>query len=233
MVDWTTTRGLDVRRPGRVAYADGLRLQDDLVATRQRDEGRDALVLLEHPKVLTLGRNAHAENVLLNAAQLRARGFEVYEVGRGGDVTYHGPGQLVGYPILRLTEGEKDAHAYLRRLEDVLIAALGDFGIEGFRHPPHTGVWVEQEGRPLKIAAIGVRLSKWVTSHGFALNVNVELSDFDVIVPCGIREYGVTSMQQVLGRDVTLDEVGDRVVERFQEIFDRHVAADTPRKAVR
>lgn len=225
-------RALDVRRPGRVAYADGLRLQDELVAMRQQDEGHDTLVLLEHPKVLTLGRNSHAENVLLDDAQLRARGFEVHEVGRGGDVTYHGPGQLVGYPILRLADGEKDAHAYLRRLEDVLIATLADFDVEAFRHPPHTGVWVEHDGGKRKIAAIGVRLSKWVTSHGFALNVNAELADFDVIVPCGIRDYGVTSMQQALGRDVDMDAVGDRVIGHFERIFDRRVPVDSSAKAV-
>lgn len=228
----TRQAGLDVRRPGRVAYADGLRLQDDLVAMRQRDEGRDTLVLLEHPKVLTLGRNAHAENVLLNEQQLRERGFEVHEVGRGGDVTYHGPGQLIGYPILKLHDDEKDAHAYLRRLEDVLIATLADFEIEAFRHPPHTGVWIEHAGAKLKVAAIGVRLSKWVTSHGFALNVNAELSDFDVIVPCGIREYGVASMDKVLGTEVDMDAVADRVVVHFEEIFDRQVAGESNGKAV-
>ena len=188
-----------VRRPGRVAYAEGLRLQEELVAQRQRGEGDDTLVLLEHPKVLTLGRNAHADNVLLDEATLRARGYETFEVGRGGDVTYHGPGQLVGYPILALAEDEKDAHEYLRRIEEVLIGTLAEFGIEGFRHPPHTGVWVQAGGGPRKIAAIGVRLSKWVTSHGFALNVDCDLADFDVIVPCGIHDHGVTSMAQVLG----------------------------------
>ena len=221
----------DVRRPGRVAYADALRLQDELVAMRQQDEGHDTLVLLEHPKVLTLGRNAHAENVLLSEEQLRARGFEVFEVGRGGDVTYHGPGQLVGYPILRLAEGERDAHAYLRKVEQLLIEVLGDFGLPAFRHPPHTGVWVEHEGAKRKIAAIGVRFSKWVSSHGFALNVDCDLSDFGVIVPCGISEYGVTSMRQVLGREVGLDEVADRVVARFGDVFGRD-GTSAPRRHV-
>jgi len=225
---------LDVRRPGRVDYAEGFRLHDELVVARQQGEGRDALVLLEHARVLTLGRNSHAENVLLDEAQLRARGFEVFEVGRGGDVTYHGPGQLVGYPILRLDGDERDAHGHLRRIEQVLIDTLADFGIEGFRHPPHTGVWVRDEGVERKIAAIGVRLSKWVSSHGFALNVNVDLDDFDVIVPCGIRDLGVTSMQRVLGRDVGLDSVADRVVEHFPRVFGRVLVdgAPTPGKAV-
>lgn len=225
---------LDVRRPGRVAYADGLRLQDELVVARQQGEGRDTLVLLEHPRVLTLGRNSHVENVLLDQAQLRARGFEVFEVGRGGDVTYHGPGQLVGYPILRLDGDERDAHGHLRRIEQVLIDTLADFGVDAFRHPPHTGVWVHDGGAERKIAAIGVRLSKWVSSHGFALNVDVDLDDFDVIVPCGIRDLGVTSMQRVLGRDVGLDSVADRVVEHFPRVFGRVLGdgAPTPGKAV-
>jgi lipoyl(octanoyl) transferase len=214
---------LMVRRPGRVAYADGLRLQADLVAQRQRGEGDDTLLLLEHPRVLTLGRNTRAENVLLDEAALRERGFETFEVGRGGDVTYHGPGQLVGYPILALGEDEKDAHAYLRRLEDVLIATLADFGVDGFRHPPHTGVWVDRPGGPRKVAAIGVRLSRWVTSHGFALNVDCDLADFDVIVPCGIRDYGVTSMAEVLGGAVELDQVASRIPEHFARIFGRVV----------
>ena len=211
----------EVQRPGRVAYADALRLQEELVAQRQRGEGADTLVLLEHPRVLTFGRNSQPENVLLDEAALAARGFETFEAGRGGDVTYHGPGQLVGYPVLVLLDHERDAHDYLRRLEQVLIDALADFHIESFRHPPHTGVWVDVDGARLKIAAIGVRLSRWVTSHGFALNVDCDLADFDVIVPCGIREYGVTSMAKVLGREVGLNEVADRVTFHFSEIFQR------------
>lgn len=225
----STRPTLAVRRPGRVAYADGLRLQENLVAQRQRGEGDDTLVLLEHPKVLTLGRNSHAENVLLDAAALRERGFETHEVGRGGDVTYHGPGQLVGYPILALGEVEKDAHEYLRRIEEVLIAVLSDFGIESDRHPPHTGVWVDRPGGPRKIAAIGVRLSKWVTSHGFALNVCCDLDDFGVIVPCGIRDHGVTSMAEVLGRPVDLEEVSARVPDHFSRVFGRELAMEEAR----
>jgi lipoyl(octanoyl) transferase len=214
---------LQVRRPGRVAYAEALRLQEDLVARRQRGEGVDQLVLLEHPKVLTLGRNAHASNILADEATLRARGYETFEVGRGGDVTYHGPGQLVGYPVLALGEHEKDAHEYLRRLEEVLILTLADFGIAAFRHPPHTGVWVEAAGGPRKIAAIGVRLSRWVTSHGFALNVDCDLADFDVIVPCGISDHAVTSMAEVLGRQVDLEEVASRVPGHFEQVFGRTI----------
>jgi lipoyl(octanoyl) transferase len=210
-----------IRRPGRVAYAAGLHLQEELVARRQRDEGEDTLVLLEHPRVITLGRNANAGNILLDEAALRERGYETFEVGRGGDVTYHGPGQLVGYPVLKLAPTEQDAHAYLRRLEQVLIDTLTDFDIQSRRHAPHTGVWVDHDGRALKLAAIGVRLSRWVTSHGFALNVNCDLADFDVIVPCGISEYGVTSMTEVLGRGVDPDAVAVRVGVHFGRVFDR------------
>lgn len=211
----TTRPACALWRPGRVGYAEGLRLQEDLVTRRQRGECEDTLVLLEHPPVLTLGRNAREENVLLDAAELAAKGFELHEVGRGGDVTYHGPGQLVGYPILELHGDRKDAHRYLRDLEDVLIRALADFGIDSDRKAPHTGVWVGDE----KIAAIGVRLSRWVTSHGFALNVDCDLSHFDTIVPCGIRDYGVASMQSVRGEAPGLDAVADRVALRFAEVF--------------
>lgn len=215
---------LDVRLPGRVAYADGLLLQEELVARRQRGEGRDTLVLLEHPRVLTLGRNAHAENLLLDEDALRARGFETFEVGRGGDVTYHGPGQLVGYPVLALAPDERDAHEYLRRLEQVLIEALEDFGISARRHAPHTGAWVDVGGESRKIAAIGVRLSRWVTSHGFALNVDCALEDFDVIVPCGIREHGVTSMSEVLERSISVSEVQPAIADHFARVFDREIS---------
>lgn len=215
---------LDVRLPGRVAYADGLRLQERLVAERQRGVGRDTLVLLEHPRVLTLGRNTHAENLLLDEDALRERGFETFEVGRGGDVTYHGPGQLVGYPVLALASDERDAHEYLRRLEQVLIDALAEFGIEARRHAPHTGAWVDVGGESRKIAAIGVRLSRWVTSHGFALNVDCALEDFDVIVPCGIREHGVTSMSEVLDRSISVSEVQPAITVHFARVFDRELS---------
>ena len=212
-----------IRRPGQVAYAAGLRLQEELVAQRQHEVGGDTLFLLQHPKVLTLGRNTHTGNILLDEATLRARGYEVFEAGRGGDVTFHGPGQLVGYPILKLAPAEQDAHAYLRRLEQVLIDTLADFDIKSRRHAPHTGVWVDQDGARLKIAAIGVRLSRWVTSHGFALNVDCDLGDFDVIVPCGISDYGVTSMAEFLGGGVDIESVTDRVCVHFGRLFDREM----------
>ena len=220
-----------IRRPGRVAYAEGLRLQEELVVCHQRGDGEDTLLLLEHPRVLTLGRNAQAGNILVDEATLLERGYETFEVGRGGDVTRHGPGQLVGYPVLKLALTEQDAHAYLRRLEQVLIDTLADFDIESRRHAPHTGVWVDRDGDPLKIAAIGVRLSRWVTSHGFALNVDCDLGDFDVIVPCGISDHGVTSMAEVLGRSVGPDVVADRIGVHFGRVFERDMEPE-PAKAL-
>jgi len=210
-----------------VEYAAGLALQQEWVERRQSGQERDRLLLLEHPHVLTLGRNSHRENILLPLEELRRRGATIHEVGRGGDVTYHGPGQLVGYPILALDEGERDAHRYLRRLEEVLIDTLEDFSIEALRRPPHTGVWVGSR----KIAAIGVRLSKWVSSHGFALNIDCDLDWFETIVPCGIRDHGVTSMKEVLGRAPQAAVVRRRLVEHFGRVMNRRIVEEKPRPA--
>lgn len=208
---------------GRVDYAPALRMQEDLVAQRQRGEGEDTLLLLEHPHVVTLGRNAHEENLLVDRDALTRRGATVHEVGRGGDVTYHGPGQLVGYPILRLRDDERDAHDFLRRLEEVLILSLSDFGIEAGRRPPHTGVWVEDQ----KVAALGVRFSRWVTSHGLALNVDPDLDWFETIIPCGISHLGVTSMRELLGRPPSLASVRECLVGHFGAVFEREMNEQT------
>src|SRR5215510_2187964 len=173
---------LQVRRLGRVAYAEGLELQARLVAQRQAGEVPDTLLLLEHDPVFTLGRNARRENVLFPEAELRSRGYEVFETGRGGDVTYHGPGQVVGYPILDLSPDRRDVHRYVRDLEEVMIRTCADYGLAASRVPGLTGAWLDRE----KVGAIGVRLARWVTSHGFALNVCNDLSPFALIVPCGI-----------------------------------------------
>jgi lipoyl(octanoyl) transferase len=213
-------RTLKVRRLGRVAYADGLALQSELVAARRAGEVGDTLLLLEHPHVITLGSSGDTRNILLDEAERRLMGIELFETGRGGDVTYHGPGQLVGYPILDLKPDRQDLHRYVRDLEAVLIGMLAGYGIEAGRAPGLTGVWVAGE----KVAAIGVRVSSgWITSHGFALNVNTDLRFFDAIVPCGIRERGVTSMQRLLGRELELGEVGDRVAEALGSVFGRVV----------
>jgi lipoyl(octanoyl) transferase len=210
-------RPLEVRRLGRVPYAEGLDLQARLVADRQAGNISDTLLLLEHDPVFTLGRNARAEHVLFPEAELRARGFEVFETGRGGDVTYHGPGQVVGYPILDLAPDRCDVHRYVRDLEEVLIRTCADYGVSAGRVPGMTGAWVGEA----KIGAIGVRIARWVTSHGFAFNVAGDTSPFGLIVPCGIRGRGVTSLERLLGRAVAVDAVTDRLATHLAAVFGR------------
>ena len=207
-------------RLGLVEYAEAWELQRRLVAARIADEIPDVLILLEHPHVYTLGRSGHAENVLIDEAALKAAGAQLHWVDRGGDVTYHGPGQLVGYPIVHLGRLGKDTHAHLRRIEETLVRALGDFGLAARPDPVYTGVWVQDE----KVAAIGVRVARWVTSHGFALNVDPDLSYFANIIPCGIRQYGVTSLARLLDRPVTRAEAEAAVIRHFQDVFDVELA---------
>ena len=209
-------RTLEVTRLGRVEYARALALQADLVRRRAAGEIPDRLLLLEHPHVLTLGSSARRDHILATGAQLRERGIELFEAGRGGDVTYHGPGQLVGYPILRLGPERRDLHRYLRDLEEVLIRTLAAFDVRAGRADGLTGVWTA--GR--KIAAIGIRVSSgWVTSHGFALNVQPDLSYFRTIVPCGIHDREVTSLAECTGGPVSMETVQDAVVAAFAEVF--------------
>lgn len=210
-----------VKRLGTIGYEHALELQRELVEQRKRGEIPDQLLLLEHPDVITLGVKTRSDrsHVLATDASLAAQGISVFETGRGGDVTYHGPGQLVGYPILDLKPDRCDVHRYVRDLEEVLIAAVGDFGITAGRIPGLTGIWTGPEDARAKLAAIGVRISRWVTSHGFALNVSTDLSRFGLIVPCGITDKGVTSMERLLGRRVAMDEVADAVAARFAATF--------------
>jgi lipoyl(octanoyl) transferase len=214
-------RPLEVRRIGRIRYADGLDLQARLVSERQAGHIPDTLLLLEHDPVFTLGRNARRDNVLFSEEALRKRGFDVFESGRGGDVTYHGPGQVVGYPILDLSPDRRDVHRYVRDLEEVMIRACTDYGIEAARVEGLTGTWVGDD----KIGAIGVRISRWVTSHGFAFNVGTDLSAFDLIVPCGLQDRGVTSLERLVGRSVALDEVMDRLTTQFADVFGCEIAS--------
>jgi len=208
--------GFQVRWLDRVSYAAGLALQEELVVRRRDGEVPDTLLLLEHPHVITLGTASSADHVLVGAEERAALGVELFEAGRGGDVTYHGPGQLVGYPILDLKPDRKDLHRYLRDLEEVLIRCLATLGVRGRREEGLTGVWTELG----KIAALGVRVSSgWITSHGFALNVHTDLSFFGTIVPCGIHDRDVTSLSRELGRRVSLDEVKPAVVDAFGEVF--------------
>jgi lipoyl(octanoyl) transferase len=202
-------------------YADAEALQRALVDERRAGRVGDVLLLLEHPHVLTLGVRAAGSraHILSTPDALRARGVEVFETGRGGDVTYHGPGQLVGYPILDLQPDRPDVHRYVRDLEEVLIRTAADYGVHAERIEGLTGVWVGGE----KLGAIGVRISRWVTSHGFALNVATDLDYFSLIVPCGIADRGVTSLARLLGRPVDSAEVERRLVIHFCHVFGRFV----------
>jgi lipoyl(octanoyl) transferase len=204
-----------VEQLGLVDYAAAFRLQAEKVAQRKAGAIPDTLLLLEHPHVYTLGRNANRENLLAPPDWLAARGVQVFDTDRGGDITYHGPGQLVGYPILDLTQHRRDISWYMRSLEEVLIRAARDFGIEAGRSPGAPGVWVEDK----KLVAMGVHVSRWITSHGFAFNVSTDLSYFERIVPCGLRGRGVTSLQQLLGRALEMDSVIERVIEHFGVVF--------------
>jgi len=199
-------------------------LQRRLWALRHGGRIPDCLLLLEHEPVVTLGRNARKENLLLPAGVFRERGVTVVEVDRGGDVTYHGPGQLVGYWIFDLRELWQDAHRYLRSIEEVLIVTLGAFGLESGRDPKATGVWIGGE----KVAALGLHLSHWVSTHGFALNINTDLSPFGWIVPCGLAGRGVTSMARLLGREVPRKDVEGALVPAMEGVFGRRAASLTP-----
>ena len=216
------SRVLAFDRLGLVPYADALALQERLVDERRAGAIGDTVLLLEHPPVITRGvRNrASMANLLASAEELDRYGVELFETGRGGDITYHGPGQLVGYPILDLRPDRCDVHRYVRDLEEVLIRAIAVFGVIGSRVPGLTGVWVGPERRESKIAAIGIRISRWVTSHGFALNVSTDLRHFRLIVPCGIADRGVTSLDCVVGRPVPMADVQDAVEAAMKDVFE-------------
>ncbi len=207
-------RVLEVRRLGRFGYKEGLELQKTLETEVIAERKRDYLLLLEHPHTYTIGRRSSENGVLASAETLKTIGAEVFETNRGGKVTYHGIGQLVGYPIINLSSFKEDVHLFVRNLEEVLIRTMKDFGIESFRIEGLTGVHTTQG----KIAAIGVHLKRWVTTHGFALNVNTDLSYFDWIIAC--EGEPVTSMERLFGRELDLGEVEDRIIKNFAEVFE-------------
>jgi len=216
----TAVRSLEVRRLGRVPFAEALEFQKRLVEQRRAGTIGDLLLLVEHPPVLTLGVRGDGgrSHILASGDELALRHIEVFETGRGGDITYHGPGQIVGYPIIDLDPDRRDVHKYVRDLEEVLIRVAADYGIVAGRVQGLTGVWVGDE----KLAAIGVRIQRWVTSHGFALNHTTDLSHFDLIVPCGIADRGVTSLAR-LGCTASRAEVETRIAAHFAAVFDRTV----------
>lgn len=212
---------LQVRRLGLVPYADGLELQRQLVEERKAGLIPDTLLLLQHPHVLTVGvKKDGREHILATPDRLTTLGVDVFETGRGGDVTYHGPGQLVGYPIIDLNPDRRDVHKYVRDLEEVMIRVCAAYGLEAERSKGFSGAWIRDE----KIGAIGVRISRWITSHGFAFNVSTDINFFNLIVPCGIADRGVTSLEAKLGRAPEMAEVEDRFVEHFSAVFARTTA---------
>ena len=212
-----TTPPLEIRRLGVMPYGEALTLQKKLVADRQSGTVPDLLLLLEHPHVVTVGVGARRslKNLLVSESVLRESGVELHQAPRGGDVTYHGPGQLVGYPILDLRPDRCDVHRYVRDLEEVLIRTAGAFGVQASRDSGLTGIWVGND----KLAAIGVRVSRWVTSHGFALNISTDLGYFDLIRPCGIEGRGVTSLARLTGVPVQIGEVTTVLIEAFETVF--------------
>jgi lipoyl(octanoyl) transferase len=214
-----------VEQPGRVDYAEGLRLQRELVAQRKGEAIPDTLLLLEHPHVYTLGRNAKREHLLISNRQLAQLGAELFETDRGGDITYHGPGQLVGYPIFNLAKHRRDIAWFMRSLEEVFLGVARDFGVEAGRLAGAPGVWVGND----KLVAMGVHVSRWVTSHGFAFNVSTDLRYFDWIVPCGLRGKGVTSLEKLLGRPVAMEAAIARVVEHVGRVFEFEIEVERSR----
>lgn len=204
---------------GLVGYAESWALQKRVVAARKAGSIEDVLILCEHPHVITLGRNGKREHLLASEQVLRQKGVEFFETSRGGDITYHGPGQIVGYPILDLGAIRRDVVWYVRMLEEAMIRATAEFAITAERVPAKTGIWVRRGNSEEKLAAIGVHLSRWVTSHGFAYNVSTDLRFFDLIVPCGIADCKTTSLEKLLGRNVASGEVAPRIARHLENLF--------------
>ncbi|MBN1827225.1 MAG: lipoyl(octanoyl) transferase LipB [Candidatus Eisenbacteria bacterium] len=216
-------RPLVVSRLGTVGFEEAWDLQREMVRRRKAGEIEDRLLLLEHRSVYTFGRRGDLGHVRIGEARRRELGIELVHTDRGGDVTWHGPGQLVGYPILDLAPDRKDVARYVRDLEEAILRTMADFGVAGERVKGLTGVWAGKE----KVAAIGVRISRWVTSHGFAFNVCCDLDAYGHIVPCGISDRGVTTLSRLAGRPIAVDEAADRLTERFAEVFDRAAREET------
>jgi lipoyl(octanoyl) transferase len=213
---------------GLIAYAPACELQQRAVAARKRGAIRDILFLCEHPHVITLGRNGKPENLRANERVLQQMNVEFHPTDRGGDITYHGPGQIVGYPILDLTAHRRDVRWYVHQLEETMIRTTRGFGIEAHRIEGLHGIWLDTPSGPEKLAALGVHLSRWVTSHGFAYNVSTDLRYFDLIVPCGIADKRATSLERALGSSITNHEVATALARHFGEVFNRRMVSSSP-----
>ena len=215
MVKQSTFRILDYYDLDFIDYNEAWDVQRETFNKRNNNEINDTLFLLEHPHTYTLGKSADKKNLIGNEEYLKQNKISVYDIDRGGDITYHGPGQIVGYPIIDLKEWYQDSHKYLRALEEVLIKTCNDYGLIADRNSKYTGVWIEDR----KIAAIGIKISKWITMHGFAFNVKTNLSYFGGIIPCGISEKGVTSLEKELNKEIDLSEVKEKIIKNFIEVF--------------
>jgi len=200
---------------GLIDYQKAWDLQHTLFEKRRADEIEDTLLLLEHPHTYTFGKSSDKANLLFDDAELEKRNISLYDIDRGGDITYHGPGQIVGYAIIDLKNWEQDTHKYLRALEEVIILTLAEFGIKSKRNENHTGVWVNDK----KICAIGIKVSRWISMHGFALNINTDMDLFNGIVPCGIEDKGVTSLKEELNKNINIEMIKRSLVEMFGKVF--------------
>lgn len=233
----TTDKTVYYRDLGVMGYREAWDFQENLLqenaalkAAKKGGETSHHFLICEHPPVYTLGKSGHLENLLINEAMLREKGIDFYKTNRGGDITFHGPEQIVGYPILDLEKFKTDIGYYLRSLEEVIILTLAAYGIKGDRSPGETGVWIEPEikSKARKICAMGVRCSRWITMHGFALNVNTDLNYFNYIIPCGISDKQVTSIEKELGRKLPLDEVKEKLKRNFEKVFDASIVEHAP-----
>lgn len=215
MVNQYTYKIFDYCDLGMIDYKHAWDLQKEIFDLRLGNKINDTFFLLEHPHTYTLGKVTEKENLVSSDAQLRKLGVAVYEIDRGGDITYHGPGQIVGYPIIKLSDWKEDTHQYLRGLEEMIIQTCEEYGLKTERNPKYTGVWINDR----KIAAIGIKVSRWITMHGFAFNINTDLSYFSGIIPCGIKDKDVTSLQRELGRKIEIAEVKKKLIKNFQKVF--------------
>ena len=217
--DWWLVKICQIIDLGLIGYAEAYALQQRVVGARKAEVIEDVLLLCEHPHVITQGRNGKREHLLVSEHVLRQKGVEFYETSRGGDITYHGPGQMVGYPLLNLGAIRRDVVWYVRTLEEAMIRATAEFGIAAERVAGKTGIWVRAGNTEEKLAAIGVHISRWITSHGFAYNVSTDLRNFDLIVPCGIADRKATSLEKLLGRSVEPKEVAPKIAKHLGELL--------------